>query len=289
MKQKILIIVGPTSSGKSALGVELARRLNGEVISADSRQVYRDLDIGTGKITKREMQGVRHHLLDVCSPKKIFTAHDYVIAARCAIEDIAARNKLPIIVGGTGFYIDALVGRIMLPNVSVNTKLRKSLEKKTAAQLFSLLKKRDPVRAKHIDPHNPRRLIRALEIVSALGSVPTPKKSNDIYDVQWIGIMPPKYELEEKIATRLSLRIRQGMVAEGRRLRASGLSYKRMESFGLEYRALARLLQKKISKEEFEEELLRDIRRFAKRQVTYWKRNSAIKWFPSQETASSFL
>ena len=281
-KPKLLVIVGPTSSGKSALAVSLARKFKGEVISADSRQVYKGLDIGTGKITKREMRGVSHHLLDVASPKKLFTAHDFKGFASQCIAQIASRNKLPIVTGGTGFFIDALVGRISLPNVPINLGLRDRLEKKTAEQLFLMLKKRDPERAKTIDRHNRRRLVRALEIVYALGKVP---KNNDLvgrysdYDVLWIGISLAKPELDKNISMRLFARIRGGMVAEARRLHANGLSYKRMDSLGLEYRWLALLLQKKISRGEFEDMLLRDIRRYAKRQITYWKRNKEIRWF----------
>src|SRR3989344_2299114 len=133
-KQKVLVIVGPTSSGKSALAVELARKFGGEVISADSRQVYRGLNIGTGKIAKREMRGVRHHLLDVASPKKYFSADEFVRKGKVALSNILQNDKMPIIVGGTGFYIDAPVGRIALPNVPPDKKLREKLEKKTAAQ-----------------------------------------------------------------------------------------------------------------------------------------------------------
>ena len=171
-KQKVLVIVGPTSSGKSAIAVELARKFDGEVISADSRQVYKGLNIGTGKISKREMRGVRHHLLDLESPRKTFTAQDFVEKGRRAIEEIARRKKLPIVAGGTGFYIDALLGRIALPNVAANAKLRAKLEVKTAAQLLTMLKKRDPRRAKTIDPHNKRRLIRALEIAASIPKSP---------------------------------------------------------------------------------------------------------------------
>src|SRR3989338_4829293 len=131
-RTKALVIVGPTSSGKSALAVALARKFGGEVISADSRQVYKGLDIGTGKITKREMRRVSHHLLDVASPKKLFTAHDFTGFASQAVAQIVSRNKLPIVTGGTGFFIDALVGRIPLPNVPINLELRDRLEKKTA-------------------------------------------------------------------------------------------------------------------------------------------------------------
>ena len=143
-KQKVVVIVGPTCSGKTALSIHLSKRFKGEVISADSRQVYKGLNIGTGKVTKKEMAGVPHHLLDVVSPKKIYTAHDFVTDGRKVIADILANKKLPIIAGGTGFYIDVLVGAISLPNVPPNPTLRKRLEKKTAPQLFALLKKKDP-------------------------------------------------------------------------------------------------------------------------------------------------
>ena len=283
-KQKILIIVGPTSSGKSALAVELARKLGGEVISADSRQVYRGLDIGAGKISKREMKGVRHYLLDEVSPHRIFTAHDFVEKGRAAISDIAALGKLPIIAGGTGFYIDALVGKIALPNVPPNKKLRAQLEKKTAKQLFTMLKKRDPRRAKSIDPHNKRRLVRALEITAALGRVP---KIMDVahpyFDTLWIGIATPPEVLERKIRARLLARLRGGMVSEARRLHRHGLSHKRMKQLGLEYRALARYLQGKITRTETIEELNHDIRRYAKRQLAYWKRNRSIQWFDATQ------
>ena len=271
--------MGPTSSGKSALAVGLAKKFGGEVISADSRQVYRGLNIGTGKITKREMKGIPHHLLDVASPKRKFSADDYVRHARAAIEDISKRGKLPIVAGGTGFYIDALVGRIVLPDVPPNKKLRTQLEKKSPAQLFALLKKKDPRRAKTIEPHHKRRLVRALEIAAALGGVPQNNDLRSRYDVFWIGIAPPMKELEKKIAIRLFARIREGMVGEAKGLHAAGLPYKRMEELGLEYRSLARHLQGSISRKQMTEELNRAIRKYAIRQIRYWKRNKDILWF----------
>ncbi len=289
MRQKILVIVGPTASGKSALAVNLARKFNGEVISADSRQVYRGLDIGTGKITKREMKGIPHHLLDEVKPHRVFTAHDFVERARRAIARIGYRNKLPLIIGGTGFYIDVLVGRIALPNVPANPKLRAKLEKKSAAQLFALLKKRDPRRAKTIEPHNSRRLIRALEIAAALGKSPaTARPGLAVYDLLWIGIAPPMEQLGRNITIRLFARIKDGMVTEAKRLHRQGLSYQRMEELGLEYRSLARFLQGKITRTEMLDELNRDIRRYAKKQLAYWKRNKEIQWFkPTQQAAIS--
>ena len=281
--QKILCLVGPTSSGKSALAVALARKFNGEVISADSRQVYKNLDVGTGKITKKEMKGVRHHLLDVASSEKVFTAHDFVEKASAAIKDIAKRDKLPIITGGTGFYIDALVGRIELPNVPVNKILRRKLKKKTPEQLFTLLKKKDSRRAQSIEPHNKRRLIRALEIVRKLGKVPKQHVGHiDLrgrYNVLWVGLTLQSNVIAKRIHTRLLVRMRKGMVAEARGLHKAGLSYKRMEQFGLEYRALARHLQGQITRTQMVEELNRDIRRYAKKQLAYWKRNRSIRWF----------
>lgn len=291
MLPKVLIIVGPTASGKTSLSIELAKKCNGEVISADSRQVYKGLDIGTGKVTKREMQGTPHYLLDVSSPKKQFTADAYVHQAREAIVDITARGKLPIVVGGTGFYIDALVGRMTLPDVPPNAALRKRLSTKSAAQLLALLKRRDPKRAAALsspsERNNKVRLIRAIEIATALGKVPT-KKDRPVYDALWIGVRPSDTTLRKNIDIRLRERIKGGMVREATRLHAAGLSYKRMEELGLEYRSLARLLQKKITRTEMEKELQSDIWRYARKQIGYWKRNDAIKWFdPKKRSAIS--
>src|SRR3989338_8024568 len=172
MSRKIIVILGPTASGKSALGVKLAKKINGEIISADSRQVYKGLDIGSGKITKKEMRGVPHHCIDIVSPKKIFTVVDFKKCADKAIEKNFAKNKTPIIVGGTGLYIQAIVDNIVLPEVKPNWKLRKELEKKTTEEMFKMLKKLDPERAKNIDAKNPRRLIRAIEIAKSLGKMP---------------------------------------------------------------------------------------------------------------------
>lgn len=288
MKNAVLIVVGPTASGKSALGVALARTLNGEIVSADSRQVYKGLDIGSGKITKKEMRGVRHHLLDVASPNRKFAAHDFEERAKVAIHMIQSRGKLPIIVGGTGFYIDALTGRIALPDVPPDTALRKKLSKKSAAQLYALLKKKDAIRSKTIDRHNPRRLIRALEIAAALGKNPRPKSIRR-YTALWIGISPPAVRLARKIKKRLHQRIKKGMLREGKQLHTGGLSYKRMEELGLEYRSMARHLKGLISGKEMVEELERDIRRYAKKQMSYWRRNPLIKWFQDPASARKYV
>ena len=276
-EQRLLIIVGPTASGKSALAVSLAKAFGGEVISADSRQVYRGLDIGTGKITNREMRGVRHHLLDVASPKQQFTAHNYATSARKAIADISARGKLPIVCGGTGFYIDALLGRVALSEVPPDKRLRAVLEKRSSAQLLTLLERRDPRRAKNIDPRNKRRIIRALEIAAGRPRA-TPARDTPHYRAFWLGLDP--INPRKRISERLSARLKAGMIAEAKRLHEGGLSYKRMRELGLEYRTLASFLQGTVSRVELQRELEYAIWQYARRQRTYWRRNSDIRWFP---------
>lgn len=286
-KHKIIVILGPTASGKSALAVELALRFSGEIISVDSRQVYRGLDIGTGKIAKREMRGVQHHLLDVVSPKKGFSAQNFVDLARKKIFEIAERGKVPIVCGGTGFYIDALVGRVPLPNVSADPALRRKLDAQSADQLFSYLHRLDPRRAAAIDKHNKRRIIRSIEIARALGRNPKPRARNE-YDVFWAGLMLAPNELRTRINKRLRERLKRGMIAEARRLHRSGLSYKRMHELGLEYRSLARFLKGEITRAELETELQYAIWHYAKRQMTYWRRNKSIHWCNPHESAAIF-
>src|SRR3989344_7462232 len=222
VQQKIIVIVGPTASGKSDLSIKLARKFNGEVISADSRQVYRGMDIGTGKVTKKEQKLVPHHLLNIANPKIIFSVSKFKKLAQQKIKDILKRNKLPIIVGGTGQYIDTLIYDLALPEVPPDNKLRAKLEKQSTEQLFTRLQKLDPERANNIDCHNPRRLIRALEIIATTGKpVPTIElgimnQESGRYQVLWIGINPKN--LDQRIASRLSTRIKQGMIAEVKKL-----------------------------------------------------------------------
>jgi len=270
-KPKVIVIVGPTASGKTSLSIKLAKKINGEIISADSRQVYRGLNLGTGKVTKKEMSGIKHYLLDVADPKKVFTVTDFVRLGEKAITDIHARGKMPIICGGTGFYIQALVDGLIIPEVPPNPNLRKILEKKKLVDLLEILKKLDPKRYKNIDKKNPRRIIRAIEIAKALGKVPT-LKTTSRYDPEFIKISLPKEVLEKRIHERLLARLKAGMVNEVKNLHAKGLSWKRMENLGLEYRFIARYLQNKITKEEMVEQLETAIRQYAKRQITWFKR-----------------
>ena len=219
---KIIAIIGPTASGKSALAVRLAKKFNGEIISADSRQVYRELNVGTGKITKREMQGVPHRLLDVANPRRQFNVAEYQKLAKEKINEISSRGMLPIICGGTGLYVDSLLKGVVFPKVRPNTQLRARLEKKTATELFTLLKKLDRHRAQTIDPHNPRRLIRAIEIAKDAertrkkehGTEAENENSIQPFDVFWIGLSLPRDKLKKKISIRLFARIRKYKMVE---------------------------------------------------------------------------
>lgn len=282
-KQKIIVVLGPTATGKSALAVELAKKFDGEVISADSRQVYKGLNIGTGKITRKEMQSVPHHLLDVANPKRRFTIVEYQKLARQKIADILSHGRIPIICGGTGFYISAVVDGVVLPDVPPDEKLRTRLKTKTPETLLNMLLKLDSHRAREIDPHNSRRLIRAIEIARALGRVPAVRTTSP-YDPLFVGLTLPPAELKNKILIRLLNRIKEGMLAEAKRLHKAGLSWKRMEELGLEYRYLALHLQNKMPKEETTQKLSTEIWRYAKRQLTWFKRDNRTKWFSPQDT-----
>lgn len=274
-KPKIIVISGPTAVGKSSLAVKLAQKFNGEIVSADSRQVYKGLDIGTGKIKKNEMKGVQHFMLDIANPQNVYTASDYKNDAQKAVEEIYERNKIPIICGGTGFYIDTLIYDTSFPNVAPNNKLRKKLSKKNAEELAKILKKMDPERALNIDIKNPRRLIRAIEIAEALGKVPKIKKKKK-YNVLHIYIDMPDHKLKRRINKRLLERIKGGMVAEAQKLKRGGLGFKRMKELGLEYKYLALFLEKKIAKKEIVQKLDTEIWRYAKRQRTWFKRTKNI-------------
>ncbi len=279
--QKIIVILGQTATGKSALAVKMAKKFKGEIISADSRQVYTGLDIGTGKITKKEMCGVPHHMLDVVKPKNKFTVVEYQKQALEKIEEILAKNKTPIIAGGTGFYIDAITKGIAFPEVPPNKKLRKELEKKSAEAIFKILKKIDPARAKDIqnknEQNNKVRLIRAIEIAKALGKVPKIIEEKPKYKFIKIGVVLPKEELAKKINKRVKEMFKSGLLKEIQKLRkpirrgGAGVSEKRLKEFGFEYD------NPNI------DTVISETIKYAKRQNTWFKRDKEIKWFSPTE------
>ncbi len=291
-REKLIIIIGPTASGKSELAVKLAKRIKGEVISADSRQIYRGLNLGTGKVAgKWQGKGALrqfvykntiHHCIDLTNPKKQVSAAQFQKLASRAIKQILQRGNTPIICGGTAHWIDAVVYKQKFPQVKPNLKLRNQLEKKSVSQLFARLKKLDPQRAKTIDPKNPRRLIRALEIVLTTGqSIPELQQTSS-YDLVWIGLKPDWETLNKKIDLRLKQRLKAGMLHEIEILHEQGLSWQRLEDFGLEYKFGALNLQGKLSYNDMLEQLASAIKRYSKRQMTWWKRNPNILWIKNE-------
>lgn len=274
-KPKIIAIVGTTASGKSSLGIDLAKFFDAEVVSADSRQIYRGLDLGTGKVTPEEIVGVSHHMLDIIEPNTPYSLAEYQKAAYIVIDDILSRGKLPIIVGGTGLYTRAIIEGYDLNSAEPDFTLRKELETKTAAELVDILKS---LGAKTItEPENPRRLIRQIEKIKAgKSNVPV---NNPRYDCLQLGITFDRDILYKRIEERLDMRINDGMIEEIKGLLDNGATPEFMEGLGLEYRYTTRyLLGKYQSFEEYRAELLKEIRHFAKRQVTWFKKEKDIHW-----------
>lgn len=277
--QKLIAIVGPTASGKSDLAVQLAQKYNGEIISADSRQVYKGMDIGSGKITQTEMMGIPHHLLDMASPKRKFTVSQYQKLAFKTIKQIHSRGKLSILVGGTPFYVYSVVDNYIFPEVKPDAKLRTQLEKLSIEQLLQKLQKLDHGRAESIEQKNKRRLIRALEIVITTHQpVPKLQKNNPLFDVLILGIKKSPEDLKKRIHKRLLKRLNEGMIQEIKRLHASTISWKRLEEFGLEYRYIAQYLQQKISYQEMQQTLEKATNDFSRRQMVWFKKDPRIQW-----------
>jgi len=291
-KKKLLVILGPTASGKSSLAIKLAKKFNGEVISADSRQVYKGMDLGTGKVERDKKkskfyysENIRHHLLDVVKPTQYFSVYNYQKLALKAIKDILKRKKLPILCGGTGFYISSVIENWQFVKLKPDWKIRKKLEQLSSEELFKKLKEIDPERAKEIDPKNKRRIIRALEIAFKLGKVPKLIKKPLKMDILILGIKKEKKELKKLIKKRLEKRIKEGMIKEIAKLKKEGVSSSKLESFGLEYRWINRFLEKKISYEEMIISLYKEILKYAKRQMTWFKKMKNIFWIKTEKEA----
>jgi tRNA dimethylallyltransferase len=287
---KLIVILGPTASGKTDLSIKLATKFDGEIVSADSRQVYRGMNIGTGKVTKKEMQGIPHYLLNVANPKRRFAVTQYRKLALKAINKIFKKDKLPIFCGGTGFYIRAVVDGVTIPEVKPDWRLRSGLNKLSTEELFKILKKLDPQRAKTIERKNPRRLIRAIEIVmKTTRPVPPLKFQHLPYPVLMIGIKRDKKELQNLIKKRFFKWLRQGLIKEVVNLKKSGLSWKRIEDFGIHYRVIAQYLQNKIGDKEMIENSIREIQNYAKRQMTWFKRDKRIHWVKNYQEVEKLI
>jgi tRNA dimethylallyltransferase len=302
LSQKLIVIVGQTASGKSKLAIELAKHFHGAILSADSRQVYRGMDIGTGKVTTSPQnladfgnesilvsEGIPHFGIDIADPKDQYTIALYKEYAGISINQIQQAGYTPIICGGTGHWIDACIYNESLPEVGPDTELRQKLNQETTENLFAQLQTLDPHRAKGIDAHNRRRIIRALEI-NLLSGKPVPEITRtSYYDVLWLGIQLDKEQLQENIKSRLKARLDAGMLDEVSRLHEHGISWQRLEDFGLEYKYCSLVLQGKLSESELFDQLYTAIRQYAKRQMTWFKRNKNIQWINNEEKAKDLV
>jgi tRNA dimethylallyltransferase len=277
-KIKLIVILGPTASGKTRLAVELASKINGEIISADSRQVYRGMDVGTGK-DLIEYKDIAYHLIDVAEPKEQFTVADFKRATDAVITEIAGRGKAPMLVGGSGLYLQAVVDNFALQiNTGADLLKRSELEVHNTDELFVLLSELNPTFAERLnnsDRQNKRRLIRYVELnekpVNTVVDQPT--SNEPIYDCLIIGLMPDKELMLSKIEKRLHERLeKEDMVEEVAGLRRAGVSDERLKEFGLEYRFITEYLEEKYTYEQMTERLLTAIRQFAKRQITWFRR-----------------
>jgi tRNA dimethylallyltransferase len=278
---KLVVLLGPTASGKSGSGITLAQHFNGEIISADSRQVYRGLDIGTAKVTPAEQALVPHHVLDVADPREVYTVVQFQQDAITAINDTLKRGHQPFLVGGSPHYIQAIVDNLDIPHIEPQPELRAQLEKRPLPELLAQLEELDPQSAATIDRNNLRRVIRALEVclISGKPFSQQRKMAEPLYQCLLLGIEWPREILYRRIDARVDERMQQGMVQEVQRLLDEGISHERLEALGLEYRYITRLLRGEFKNEdEMVQKLKYAIHDFTRRQLTWYRKDKRIVW-----------
>ncbi len=292
-RPKLIVVLGSTASGKSALGIALAQQFGGEIVSADSRQVYCGLDIGTAKVTADEQALIPHHLLDIVEPQDIYTVAQFQQDAIAAITTIVGRGHVPLLVGGSPHYIQAVVDNLAIPGVPPQPDLRARLETQPLSDLLQQLEQLDPQSAATIDRHNPRRVIRALEVCLITGKPFSELrgKAQPLYHSLLLGVQWPRPVLYQRIDARVDERMSQGMVQEVRDLLARGITHERLDAFGLEYRYISRWLRGEFaSEEEMVQRLKYAIHDFTRRQLTWFRRETRIIWIeggPQMEEAST--
>lgn len=291
MKPRILAIVGPTAVGKTSLSLQVAARLHGEIISADSMQVYRGMDIGTAKPTLAERSLIPHHLIDVVDPGESFSAADYQRLARAAVDDILERGRLPIFSGGTGLYIRAAIDDYNFTasenNPTVRKKLQQELQEAGLPALYTRLEQVDPRVASRLHATDQRRIIRALEVYETTGRALSSWESekdikNALYDVLIIGLLRPREELYARIDARVEQMFATGLLEEARQLFAQGISLVALQALG--YKELLAYLEGHSSLEEVKAILKQQTRRYAKRQMTWFRADSRVHWVDAQDS-----
>ncbi|WP_367565734.1 tRNA (adenosine(37)-N6)-dimethylallyltransferase MiaA [Lacrimispora sp.] len=287
MMEPLIILTGPTAVGKTALSIRLAKAVGGEIISADSMQVYRHMDIGSAKITKEEMEGVPHHLIDVLNPDEEFNVTTFQQMAKKAVEEIYSRGRIPIVAGGTGFYIQALLYDIDFTENGEDTSIRDQLEalgkEKGAGFLHDMLKDIDPEAAKEIHANNQKRVIRAIEYYRQTGEPISEhnkreRQKQSPYDFLYYVVNTDRNVLYERIDRRVDLMVQQGLVNEVEQLKAMGCTRDMVSMQGLGYKEILDYLQGAATLEEAVYILKRDTRHFAKRQLTWFKRERDVRW-----------
>lgn len=300
LKSKIIIILGPTASGKTELAVELAKKFNGEVISADSRQVYRGMDIATGKPKKYQMpnikcqilkiDGIYHHLFNIVNPDEDFSAAEYKELAVKKIKEIQKRGRFPFLVGGTGLYIKAVIDNLNIPRVPADKKLREKLEQKSTEELIRLIGQKDSITAKTIDVKNRRRLIRALEVAILTGRSfsSQQKKGKRLFDVLQIGIDIPRAELYRRIDERVEKMIKEGLVEETQKLlKKYPPSLPSMSGIG--YKEISQYLAEEITLKEAAQKIKNRTHNYARRQLTWFRKDKRINWVKNDKEAENVI
>ncbi len=291
MKPKVIVIAGPTASGKTALSIELAKKVDGEIISSDSMQIYQDMNIGTAKVTKEEMQGIKHYLVDFVSPEKRYSVSDFKQDCEMAIKEILQKGKVPIIVGGTGLYVDSVVYGITYPDMEFDQEYRDLLMKRAETEeglreLFEKAKMIDEEAIQKISPNDKKRIIRILEIYKATGENKTQQeilsRKNEVeYDFKVFALNMEREKLYERINRRVDLMLEQGLVKEVQDLK------KKYQCFptamqGLGYKEVVEYLEEKCTFEEMVEKIKQETRRYAKRQLTWFRKNKETIWLAAE-------
>lgn len=297
-KEPLVILTGPTAVGKTKLSIELAKHINGEIVSADSMQVYRRMNIGTAKISKFEMEGISHHLIDILEPWEDFNVVAFQSYAKQAIQEIRNHGKIPIIVGGTGFYIQALLYGIDFTENEPNTELRNRLEseseKDNGISLHRYLMKIDPAAAEAIHPNNRKRVIRAVEYYELTGQRISEhnaeqKQNTSVYNSAYFVLTMNRDELYRRIDLRVDQMIHAGLIAEVQSLLEEGCRVNMVSMQGLGYKEIIRYLNKEITLDEAIYILKRDTRHFAKRQLTWFRRERDVIWLDKDQFESNLL
>ena len=274
-KNKVIAVVGPTASGKTAFAVDLAEKIGGEIISADSRLVYKGFDIGTAKPTLDERRGIPHYMIDIAEPEVDYSAGLYVHEAKRIIEDIQSRGKVPIIAGGTGLYINILLMNYDLPKVEPDYELREALKREE--DLPAILAELDPETAQLIDKNDRKKLIRAIEIVKTTGKPIQRRKNNPEYEIEWIGLNFPRDVLYDRINRRVDLMFEAGLIDETKNLlQKHGRIPNLLYTIG--YQEVIQYLDGLLTLDEAVDKLKQNTRRYAKRQLTWFRKNPAINW-----------